>query len=421
MRLGLTCALVIAAAAPAVEASAQQAQTSFQRDRNVSVRQRPRPDFDALGVRAGLFLLYPKVDLSVATEDNIFYQSNNKDSDTVASIAPSVVAESQWSRHKLTAQLQANHYRYSKFDSENNTTYSGGLTGRLDVVRGTALRGSMGIDHLVEPRYNPGVTNAVDPVEYDQSRLSVGATREFNRIRVSGDVRYRKMDYQNSKDALGATVSYKYRNAEVWEDEVRAEYAISPALSVYGTAIYNKRVYDQAALITDVNRDANGLEVALGTDFDISSLARGQVQVGYLSQQYDDPRINDTTGLGVRGRVEWFPTQLMTVSVNAERAVDDTGLIGAAGILATRVGAQVDYEVLRNLILTGSVNASKEDFRGVNRKDDRVQLTLGGNYLISRRVGINAAYRYIDQKSSGTLQGNDFSDNRLQVGVVLQY
>ena len=421
MRLGLSCALILAASVPAVQASAQSAQSAFQRDRNVSVRQRPRPDFDALGVRAGLFLLYPKVDLSVATEDNIFYQTNDTQSDTVASIGPSITAQSQWSRHSLTAQAQANHYRYSNFSSENNTTYSAGLTGRLDVVRGAVLRGSIGLDHLVEPRYSPAVAASVEPVEYDQSRFSVGASREFNRVRVSGDIRYRKVDFQNSKDATGTSISYSYRNAEFWEDEVRGEYAVSPALSVFSTVVYNKSVYDRAPVLGDVSRDASGWEAAVGTDFDLSRLARGQVQVGYLSQKYDDPRVNDSTGLGVRGKVEWFPTQLITVTVNAERAVDDTGLVGAAGILATRVGAQIDYELLRNLILTGVVNASKEDFRGVDRTDDRVQVTLGGNYLISRRVGVNAYYRYIDQASSGALQGNDFSDNRLQVGVVLQY
>jgi hypothetical protein len=421
MRLGLSCALILTAAVPAVEASAQSAQLAFQRDRNVSVRQRPRPDFDALGVRAGLFLLYPKVDLSVATEDNIFYQTTNKQSDTISSIGPSITAQSQWSRHSLSAQAQANLYRYSNFSSENNTTYAAGLNGRLDVVRGTVLRGAVSLDHLVEPRYSPSIAASVEPIEYDQSRFSVGAAREFNRVRVSGDVRYRKVNFQNSKDATGASISYSYRNAEFWEDEVRGEYAVSPALSVFSTVVYNKRVYDRAPLLGDVGRDASGWEAAVGTDFDLSRVARGQVQVGYLSQKYDDPRVNDTTGLGVRGKVEWFPTQLITVTVNAERAVDDTGLIGAAGILATRGGAQVDYELLRNLILTGTVNVSKEDFRGVDRTDERLQVTLGGNSLISRRVGVNASYRYIDQSSSGALQGNDFTDNRLQIGVVLQY
>ncbi|MCI0430482.1 MAG: outer membrane beta-barrel protein, partial [Rhodospirillales bacterium] len=41
-------------------------------ERAQSVFERPRPDYDPLGIRAGGFLIYPQVELGEAYNDNIF-------------------------------------------------------------------------------------------------------------------------------------------------------------------------------------------------------------------------------------------------------------------------------------------------------------------------------------------------------------
>jgi hypothetical protein len=84
--------MMIAAGAPAAHA---QGQSAFQRDRNVTVRDRPRPNYDALGLRAGSFLIFPKIEASEAHEDNVFAEETNEKSDWVTSVAPSVRVESQ--------------------------------------------------------------------------------------------------------------------------------------------------------------------------------------------------------------------------------------------------------------------------------------------------------------------------------------
>jgi hypothetical protein len=48
------------ATVPAV-GSAQDLASNFKRDKNTSVRQRPRPDYEAIGVKTGGFTLYPRV------------------------------------------------------------------------------------------------------------------------------------------------------------------------------------------------------------------------------------------------------------------------------------------------------------------------------------------------------------------------
>ena len=51
-------------------ASAQDA--LFKRGENVGVLERPRPGYEALGIRAGGFIVYPSLTLRAEYDDNLF-------------------------------------------------------------------------------------------------------------------------------------------------------------------------------------------------------------------------------------------------------------------------------------------------------------------------------------------------------------
>lgn len=429
MRLRLFCLSLLVGASPLATAQAQeglahaqQGQSPFARDRNVSVAERRRPDFDAPGLHIGPLYVYPKLSADVAFEDNVFASPTNEQSDTIYSVRPSVEASTDWSRHELRGRAAFDTYRFADFSRENNTTYTVDGSGRLDIVRGSSLRGAAGFQHLVEARTTASASQfASEPIEFDHTSASVGGVHEFNRVRVSGDLRVSDYKYDDTRSNLGAPIDLSYRDHTNTEQQLRVDYALSPALAVFGTAIHNDRSYDHPANVGDVKRDSHGWEGGLGADFDLTALARGQFQVGYLSQDYDDSRIGRTKGLAVRGQVEWFPTELTTVTVAAERSVDDTGLVGSAGSLASRASLKVDHELLRNLILSGRVNWTKDDFRGLDRVDTQRGVMLGVNYLLSRRVGVFTSYNFLSRKSEGLQRGTEFNTNRIQAGLVLQY
>lgn len=407
--------------AAAASAHAQALESTFQRDKNVSVTQRPRPGYEALGLRAGGLTIYPKVTLDVAHEDNIFFTNTNEESDTIYSVRPSVEVVSNWSRHQFRALAQANTYKFDKFSDEDNTTYQVTGRGRIDIQRQTFINVGAGFEHLVEARYNPTVQQFIsEPVEYDNFTANIGASREVNRLRVSGEVRYGDWQYNDTR--VGNTVlDLGYRDRKTLNGELRVDYAISPALAVYAFGAANEQDYARSTIINDVERDSDGWEAAVGADFELTDLTRGQIQVGYLSQSYDDPRIGDATGLALRSRLEWFPTELTTVTFQASRSIEDTGVIGAGGILATRASARVDHELLRNLIVTAQLSWAEEDYRGIDRKDDQTTALIGVNYLLNNNVGIFGQYNFQTRDTSGVLRGIEYDANRFQIGLVLQY
>jgi hypothetical protein len=157
-----------------------------------------------------------------------------------------------------------------------------------------------------------------------------------------------------------------------------------------------------------------------GADFQVSNLVTGNAAVGYLQQNFDDTRFKDITGLGGKMSLQWFPTQLTTVSGTITRTVEDSIEIGAGGFLSTNFTGQVDHELRRNIILTGQFAYGKDDFKGIDRNDSRWLGAISGTYLVNRYIGLGLTYSYLDHSSSGLDRGREFTVQKAMVSLVLQ-
>ncbi|MEM8921096.1 MAG: outer membrane beta-barrel protein, partial [Pseudomonadota bacterium] len=109
--LGLlgSCAAV-SFAAPAL---AQDGDDSyFRRDRNVSVQERPRPEYQVPPIQAGAFLYQPRLAIDADSTDNVFATENDEESDVILSIVPSLNMSTAWLRHALSGRASVNHREY---------------------------------------------------------------------------------------------------------------------------------------------------------------------------------------------------------------------------------------------------------------------------------------------------------------------
>lgn len=399
--------------------NSNQAQSSFARDRNVSVRQRPHPEYDALGVRLGGFLAYPQVTVTGEYNDNVYATDTAKTDDFLVRIAPQLRVASQWSRHQLNAFARGSVNRFADLSTENNEEYAVGTDGRLDIIRGAYIGGGASYAQSIEPRTsNNTASGSLDPVQFNLTEANLNTSYEFNRLRLSARGDYREFDYKDGRTAAGTVVEQDDRDRKVYSLRGRADYALSPATAFFLQGTVNKRDYRLTPPLANVNRNSDGYEILAGANFELGAVWRGELGVGYLSQEFDDARFGKVDGFGARGELEWFPTQLTTVTFNGSRTVEDAGVFGASSYLSTNLGAQVDHELRRNVIVTAQAGYSNDDYKGVDRTDKRWNAGLSATYLLNRRVGVNAAYTFLDQDSKGAASGNDFRVNRLSVGVT---
>jgi hypothetical protein len=410
--------LALSAAAWGAQAAAQST-SAFERDRNVSVRERPHPEYVADGLPAGGFTLYPRATIDGEWNDNIFAVETGEDSDFIYRFRPELRLSSNWSRHSLGAFARASVNRYTDFTSEDSTDWNLGTDGRVDVVGNSYLFGNVQFGRFTEARTSQGVPgNAAEPVQYDLFGGAFGAVQELNRLRFTERLDVNTFDYDRVARVGGGSLDLNDRDRTVTVASGRAEYAVSPATAIFVSGAWNNRDYD----VTSVpSRDSDGYVIGVGANFDLTNLMRGEVELGYLHQNYKDPAVDDVSGLAVRGKVDWFPTQLTTVSFDADRSAQDTGVGGSAGYISTSGGVQVDHELLRNVILTARAGFTNNDFQGVDREDDVWSAGVGANYLMNRNVGFSVGYSYYSQDSKGVDEGPDFTVNRVMASVTLQF
>ena len=400
---------------------AEAQEDQFSRDRNVSVRGRAKPEYDAAGIRAGSFRAFPEVLIAAEYNDNVFATNANEDEDVIVHIDPSVSLQSLWSVHELNFGLSAPSRIYSEFDDSNTTDLIGEVDGRLDVRRDFSINGGARYGALHEP-ISSSPTNSLlaEPTDYANAEAHLGVVKAFNRLRLSGQARYSSHDYDDAVLQGGGSLEQDDRDRDVIMLGARADYAISPLTALFMSFGTNERDYDLDPPDAAVNRDSSGYEVLGGANFDLTRLMRGEIGVGYLSQEYDEPGVGDSSGLAVRANVEWFPDDLVTVSFGAAREVGDAGAVGAASYISNNMSFRVDYEWRRNIVLGVRTDISRDEYNGIDRDDDRWDVVASADYLMNRGVALFVEAGHYEQSSEGLQPGREYEINRAVFGIKLR-
>lgn len=389
-------------------------------ERGVGVAERARPAYDPVGLRAGSFIVYPAVTGSVAHEDNLFRQANNAQDDLIYTVQPEVIARSQWSRHALSAGATLLANAHDTNDSDDVIEYAVFAEGRVDVTRDTFIEGGVRWDVGHEGRGSPDLPGAAaEPAELRSLSAAVDLTHRFNRLSLRPGFSYTDTDYDDVGLVGGGTLNNDDRDREVMEVRLRAGYDVSPAVELFALGRYRDTTYDTF----DDNlggggvarRDSESHDVLAGAAFDLGALARGEVAAGYTEQTYETPLIADFSGPIFEAGLEWFVTDLTTVSLRGSRSVQETTLDNAAGNLVTRVSAGVDHELLRNLLLGASGYWINNDYDGIAREDDEYGFTARATYLINRNL--RAVLQYDYEARDSNVPGGDYDANILLLSL----
>ncbi len=394
---------------------------NFSRDRNVSVRGRARPEYDSVGIRMGGFMAHPQITIAGEYNDNVFATETNPEEDFIVHVTPEVSVRSHWSNHALNFNFSAPMRYYSDFDENDTTDFIGGLDGRIDIYRDLYVYGGAEYGDMTEPlSSSPTALPLREPIEYTRASSNFGFVKAFNRLRLSGEARYAQFDFEDGFLFNNAPVDQDDRDRSVLEYGVRADYAVSPMTALFVAFGVNERDYDLDPPDVLVSRDSDGHEVLVGADFDVSRLVRGQIGVGYLEQNYDDPSVGETSGLAVRSRVEWFPDELVTVTFAASREVADAGAFGASSYIANNGSFAIDYEWRRNIIFGLRADYSVDDYSGIDREDTRWNTVFTADYLMNRGAAWFVEVGHYEQSSDGLQFGREYDINRAVLGLKLR-
>lgn len=415
------CLSSVAICAVAASVANAQGADFYSRNKYTAVLDRGQPEFDPEPVRLGTFSVRSAAELGITYSDNIYVDSQNKDSGVIGRAGLTASGDTTWSVHALGFDVSARRNEYFDQGDESHNDLRARLRGRLDVTRSFSLGGMVYAEDRVEPRTD--ITNEFSPdkpISVSVQGARVDANYLNDRVRWTNSLGIRNEDYENGRQiGTGIPIDQIYRDRTVMDGRSRLSYAISPNLAVFGQVTYEDRDYDVLQVFSGVPRSRNskGYTVAGGVDFELNALLRADIAVGYLKETKDDSFFDDVTGLSFDGRLQWFPTQLTTVTFTGNRRVTDTGLFNAPTTVESRVGVRADHELRRNIIVSASANYMQYEFGEIDRKDKSTDFELAATYKMNRRVHFNTFVNRADRDVSGVDVFGDPSYDVTTIGV----
>ena len=351
--------------------------------------------YEALGIRAGSFLILPAVELSAGYNTNPQNVPNGPGSSTYV-VSPELHVRSDWSRNALTADIIGSYYAYgTDFTPSLNRPYlNSKIDGRIDVTRETQI--------ILENRFivatdNPGSPNISAGLAKLPINTTVGGTlgvvQDFSRFRVSLKGTADRSVYADSTLTDGETASNADRNFNQYAGILRLGYELNPGLKPFVEVSEDTRVYDEQFDSGGEQRNSRGASAKVGAAVDLFGSLTGEMAVGYLQRIYTDPTLPEISGIIADGALIWQATALTTAKLTAASAVTESTLTGVSGDFSRDFNLQVDHALRRWLIGTLQVGYGQDNYVGSSRVDNRYFVSGGLTYKMNRDMQLKGQVR----------------------------
>jgi hypothetical protein len=362
-------------------------------DPNVGVTARPRPDYDALGIRAGGFLIYPSTSINGQYNDNIFATNENEEDDFIFTFSPQIAVRSNFPRHSLDFTVQSDVGQYVDHTDENFWDYGAEVGGRLDITRSNRLTAAARFGREHEERddpEDPGADVTQEPVEYYVFGGDLGFEQDFNRFNVGLLGTFDRRDYNEEDPDLDEDE----RDRNLYGARLRTGYFISPRINAFLQGGYRREQRDAS---NRSGRDNDVYTGAVGTAIDFTGLLFGEAFVGWSLQEFDDSQFDSENGLTYGVGLTWNPTQLTSLRLDGAGGFTPSD-VGSSN-LSNRIALRVDHELLRNVLIGGQVSYRRDDFQDADRTDNRFDVGPDITYLLNRYLSVGAGYTFTKRDS----------------------
>jgi len=383
--------------------------------RGASVLERPRPELEPLGLRAGSFLFFPKIEVGTAYDDNVFADENNTEGDFIFQVLPSVAVRSDFSVHELHFRTGADVGRYADLTSENYFDYFVEGGGRYDITGSSSVTAAAAHRKLHEDRGSPDApTGASEPVEYTRSTTDFGFQQRFSRLvgRVGFGTAYE--DYDDVTSNAGTVLDQDNRDRWLYSGNARIGYDLAPGYQPFLRFTYTRTEYEEGTRPAD----SDTYEAVVGTSLDLTGLLTGEVFVGYLARTYDSTDFDDFSGVTYGAALDWAITQLTSVRGEVDRRLEEGFGRTPTPRDQTTFTIGVDHELLRNVILSARAEYQISDYQQSVREDDFYSFQAGATYTLNRNLYLRGTYTYSTRDSNIT--GNDYDRNLIALRIGAQ-
>lgn len=378
----------------------------------------------AAGIPWGPVTVYPAVDLSFQSNDNIYGQSAVKKSSNITVLAPMVKLEAKTGPHTFDATYNLAHGSYSGASSANYTkqgivgnaawVFSGrsGLKLTAGYQLGTDDQGSI-----------PGATTHANPDKWHESSFKglagYGAEGAQGRIEVEAGLTSKR--YDNFKaDTLGNPENIK-RDHDDTMMGATFYWRVMPKTQLLFQARQTKLDYQQDSFTsvglgatTWTTRDSTDRSYLVGVTWEAAAKTTGVFKIGSVKKDFANAALRDFSGTSWDGSVKWRPLTYSTFDFNAGRSTGESSVGNAS--MNTAYGVNWNHAWNSRLSSAASWGNIKNEYQGnagTVQTDKTNSLGLKLNYQWIRTVKMGVGYDRTDKTSD--VAGTEYKRNTYSI------
>lgn len=352
---------------------------------------RPQPAFDPMGVRLAGFLARADGDVDIGYNSNLYGRSANIVGDRYFKLRPSFRLGSDWGRDSVEASARAELTRFRKESTQNSSEYWLHAAGTKEIGDRATVRPTIDYSREALPRGSAENTQTLGSPMFVRSLVTnVAATYDGGQFSAELLLAYRRQRFEPVK--IGSDiVSGRLRDTEGVGGRVTVVHKTSLAISAMVQAVADDTRNPHPEFGRD--RSAYGYALLAGVRIDPSGLIAGQVAVGLRHRDFRSSRTS-SQGLTYDARLQWYPTELITVGIKANQEYRNSGILTANAVLVDKQALDVTYEMFRDLNFYLEANHEAASYRDFSAHTDLKSISLRATYTSRRALQLSAFAAY---------------------------
>jgi hypothetical protein len=267
----------------------------------------------------------------------------------------------------------------------------------------------------VQNRYHvtddPATSELTDREDRTRNAFEMKLTRLGNLLSVGGGFTSTADDYKD-RDELDRTENFF---------TLDGYYKIFPQTDLRARYRFGKMTHDSETAA----RDSSFNELTAGVSGRLSPKITGEVRAGFQKREYDNPSMDDFSGLVVyTGVVHELNTRVKT-SVSLTRGAQESTFADNNYYVFTRVNLDYRHHLGRKNVLKLGVGYENSDYpaevSGDFRQDVTLSLGVGWDYELREWATVGLSYDYRDRDSDFTPHNYDYTDSRLALHCSMKF
>ena len=351
-----------------------------------------------LGIRAGRFLISPRLGVEARYDTNLYNLDSPRTADVALVARPAVTIDPDLARHALRLDIAGEIRRYLATPAENSEQYFVQLSGRADLMERTAVTGHAFIARRIERRGTLGDQFQTDePISYLEREVGLGVARTGGKLELKVDGAINRKTYADATSG-GATVDQSFRDGDQKRARIRLDYRLSPAFTLFGEGSASFIGYDQEP---GRPRGTSSYAGYAGARIEFSQLTNLEVALGYFKADFADPAEPGFDGLTYAVTANWSPTPRLKFALTGARTVERSPVRDANAVIETEFRLSATQALGSRLLVGLEAGFVADAYQGIDRYEQRWFTEMSLRYLINTRLSLFAAAGYRNQTGSG--------------------